>query len=363
MRIAYILTCLGIGGAERQVVALAECMAARGHTVVLLSIRTPRIHEWPTRVDIKYLNFTRSPRSILAGCWRTARFIRSFDPDLIHGHSFHGNLLARLLKFVVPGVRVISTHHNVFEGGRLRMLADRLTDALADGTTAVSEAVAERFIQGKVVTREKCRVIPNAFDLAQFACSQTVRAEMRTAMGAGEDFIWLAAGRIVPAKDFPNMLAAFQRVRSDSPQAQLWIAGEPMEDDRAASFGFSHGAEHHVHWLGLRSDMSALLDAADGFVLSSAWEGMPLAVGEAMAMEKPVVATDVGGVRELMGETNWIVRAKDAQALAGAMLTVMHASLEERQARGRAARQRIGAGFSMEARAEHWNAYYEAILK
>jgi glycosyltransferase involved in cell wall biosynthesis len=58
-----------------------------------------------------------------------------------------------------------------------------------------------------------------------------------------------------------------------------------------------------VRWLGLRRDMPALLDAADGFVLSSAWEGMPLAVGEAMAMEKSVVATDVGGVRELMGDT------------------------------------------------------------
>ena len=57
-----------------------------------------------------------------------------------------------------------------------------------------------------------------------------------------------------------------------------------------------------VRWLGLRRDMPALLDAADAFVSGSAWEGMPLAVGEAMAMAKPVVATDVGGVRELVGE-------------------------------------------------------------
>ena len=59
------------------------------------------------------------------------------------------------------------------------------------------------------------------------------------------------------------------------------------------------------------------MDASDGFVLGSAWEGMPLVVGEAMAMEKPVVATDVGGVRELVGDAGAMVAAKDPQALAG----------------------------------------------
>ena len=68
-----------------------------------------------------------------------------------------------------------------------------------------------------------------------------------------------------------------------------------------------------MRWLGLRRDMPALLDAADGFVSGSAWEGMPLAVGEAMVMEKPIVATDVGGVRELVGDAGAIVEAKDSR--------------------------------------------------
>jgi hypothetical protein len=78
-----------------------------------------------------------------------------------------------------------------------------------------------------------------------------------------------------------------------------------------------------VRWLGLRRDMPALLDAADAFVSGSAWEGMPLAVGEAMAMEKPVVATDVGGVRELVGDAGLVVPAKDSGALADAMQATM----------------------------------------
>ena len=108
--------------------------------------------------------------------------------------------------------------------------------------------------------------------------------------------------------------------------------------------------------------MPALLDAADGFVLASAWEGMPLAVGEAMAMEKPVVATDVGGVRELVGDAGIIVPAKSPESLAEAMLTTMHITDAERRRVGRAARARIAAAFSIDAKADQWEAVYRTNL-
>ncbi len=121
-------------------------------------------------------------------------------------------------------------------------------------------------------------------------------------------------------------------------------------------------SQEHVRWLGLRRDMPALLDAADGFVLASAWEGMPLVLGEAMAMEKPVVATDVGGVRELVGDAGTLVPAKDPEALAEAMLATMRQSREERARMGRAARERIVHQFSMDAAADWWEALYRKLL-
>ncbi len=93
--------------------------------------------------------------------------------------------------------------------------------------------------------------------------------------------------------------------------------------------------------------MAALLDAADGFVLGSAWEGMPLAVGEAMAMEKPVVATDVGGVRELVGDAGVLVSAKDSRALADAMIALMEMPADDRRKLGEAARVRIKQGLGV----------------
>jgi glycosyltransferase involved in cell wall biosynthesis len=118
-----------------------------------------------------------------------------------------------------------------------------------------------------------------------------------------------------------------------------------------------------VRILGLRRDLPALLDAADGFVLASAWEGMPLALGEAMAMEKPVAATDVGGVRELVEDAGMIVPAKDSNALAAAMLSIMKTSTDGRRTLGRAARARIQSQFSMDTRVDEWEALYRSMLR
>jgi glycosyltransferase involved in cell wall biosynthesis len=114
--------------------------------------------------------------------------------------------------------------------------------------------------------------------------------------------------------------------------------------------------------LGLRRDIPALLDAADAFVLASAWEGMPLAVGEAMAMGKPVVATDVGGVRDLLGDAGRLVPPRNAEALTGAMISLMRATDQDRQTLSSLARTRIEQEFSMEAKADEWERLYRTLL-
>ena len=368
MRIVYVLTSLGMGGAERQVLELASRMTERGHSVALMVLRPQLKEEWPTALDVVRLEMRRNVGSVLVGLIKGRRFLRDFKPDVVHSHSFHANFVARLLKVLVPAPAVVSTVHNVYEGGRARMLAYRLTDWLSRVTTAVSTSAEERFVRLKAVPRHKCVVLTNGIDTAEFSPNAERRRQIRAAMGmdVGEEFVWLTAGRIVPAKDFPNLLRAFGLVRAASPQAQLWIAGEAVDTQsnpvKNFVLGGSKGFMDRVRWLGLRRDMPALLDAADGFVLASAWEGMPLVVGEAMAMEKPVAATDVGGVRELAGDAGVVVPAGNSDALAEAMLGLMGKSAEERQKLGSAARSRIETQFSMDARADEWQDLYEDVL-
>ena len=191
---------------------------------------------------------------------------------------------------------------------------------------------------------------------------------MREEICAGKQdagFLWLAAGRLTPAKDYPNLLRAFAQVRAScSRQVRLFVGGEGSAAALSAlrALAAELGLDDSIRWLGLRRDLPALLDAADGFVLSSAWEGMPLALAEAMCMGKPVVATDAGGVRELVADAGTIVPAHSTEALAQAMLALMHEPLESRQALGRAARQRIEKHFSIDARANDWEALYRGMI-
>ncbi len=367
LRIAYMLTSLGIGGAERQVVALAERMAARGHSVLLIVLRERQPEQFLSSVDLVHLDMRKTPFSIFIGLVRARRLLRSFRPDLLHSHTYPANMSARLLRLTGATRAVLSTIHNVYEGRWPRILAYRFTDFLSIHTTAVSENAARRYIRLKAVPQRKCTVIPNAIDITEFEPSLERRTQTRIQLEAGNSFVWLSAGRIVPAKDFPNLLQAFAEVRTAVPQAQLWIAGEsPHEESKPlAGFGFAgkSGIMNNVRWLGVRRDMPALLDGADAFVLASAWEGMPLVIAEAMAMEKPVVATDVGGVRELVADTAQLVPSQHPAALAAAMLALMRMPAELRRSQGRTARQRIASAFNMDARADEWEAFYRSLVE
>ena len=365
MRIAYVLNTLAVGGAERQVLAIAGRMVARGHAVALLVLKPHQVDDLKTELNVFHLDIGKDGLSVFAGLRRALASLRSFQPDVIHSHNFHGNMMARLMRLFYRRAKLISTIHNVYEGGRLRMFAYRMSDGLADRTTAVSCVVKERYVRLKALAGEKCVVITNGIEAAEFAPDAGRRAAMRTEMSAGDDFVWLTVGRGTAAKDLQNLLQAFGNVCREQAEAQLWIAGEapPRKDAKFEYFvvAMPRSAREKLRRLGMRRDIPALLDAADGFVLSSAWEGVPLAVGEAMAMEKPVVATDVGGVRELVDDTGVLVPARDSVALARAMVDVMQRPEEERAALGRAARERILNHFDMDAKADEWETLYRSV--
>jgi len=340
-------------------------MQSQGHSVAILVLIPRLASEWPTRVPTTHLDVSKNPASVVSGFLRARAYLREFKPDIVHSHCFHANIFARMLRLGARPFVVISTVHNVYEGGWARMVAYRLTDGLSCGTVAVSQSAADRFIRLGAVPRRKCSVILNGIDIREFAPHGDRGARTRAEIGvaaAEEDaeFVWLAVGRLAPAKDYPNLLQAFAEVRAGRSDARLWIAGDAQLGQIAVLQQVMNEFEirDSVRWLGLRRDIPALLDAADAFVSGSAWEGMPLAVGEAMAMEKPVVATDVGGVRELIGEAGVVVAAKDSDALAGAMLATMGESREAHAASGRAARRRIVEQFSMDATAERWTELY-----
>lgn len=361
MRIAYVLTTLGIGGAEKQAIQIAESMRARGHVVVLLILLPPCEQEWETKLPVMRLNLAKNPLSLFRILGFAHNFLSMYGPDILHSHTSPANLFARLLRATGSSACVINTIHNVREGGWFRRALYRLSNRWVDRSTAVSVAVLERCVACRLLPRSKIEVLANGIDLAEFEPDSIRRARVRQQFGVEGNFIWLAVGRIDEAKDYPNLLRAFALVRERFPQSRLWIAGEQRDAThahRSQKLKRLFDNAQNVSLLGLRRDVAALLDACDGFVLSSAWEGLPLVIAEAMAMRKPIVATNVGGVKELIGEGELPVSPQDSCALAERMMQVMNEQRSSIEKRIEAGRRRIEEHFSISVKVNDWERLY-----
>jgi glycosyltransferase involved in cell wall biosynthesis len=208
-------------------------------------------------------------------------------------------------------------------------------------------------------------VIPNGVDCEKFSPDSAARTRARNELGLGTKFTWIAVGRIEAVKDYPTMLRSFSVAQLAHPEAVLLIAGDGVLRPETERLAASLGLQSSVRFLGIRNDISYLLNAADALVLSSKWEGLPLVLLEAAACGLPVVATDVGGNSEIVchGRTGFLVQADDQQTLASAMESMMDACPENRIGMGAEGRARVVASFGLDAVVSQWEELYRAAIE
>ncbi|MES2010594.1 MAG: glycosyltransferase [Pseudomonadota bacterium] len=364
MRILLLSTGLKLGGAEQQVAALARQFVALGHAVAVVSLTPGCAVDLPAQVTRLVLDMRKTPISMARALWHLRRFVREWRPEIIHAHMVHANLFARILAAVSPCPPVICTAHSAREGGRMRMLAYRLTDRWASLTTHVSPQGRLAMVEAGAVPATRITVVPNGIDTMLFRPDPLARRLARTELGVTDDTrLLLNIGRLVPEKAQTLLIDAFTQLNADPAiKARLLIAGEGPERPALEQRIRHNRLEASVMLAGARRDVAALLNAADLFVLSSDIEGMPLALGEALACGRPVVSTDAAGVEDLLGECGEIVPRGNAPALAVAMHKALAAG-QGTAAEQAARRQRIVSRFSLEAVARQWLACYASLAR
>lgn len=359
MKIIIVGTCLGVGGAEKVIVDLADEYAIRGHDVRIVSLTGPNsLKPKNSNVTLACLHMT-SFLDILPAMWRLRREIAYFDADVVHAHLFHAILMTRLLKIVARLPMLVTTVHSKRVGGAFRRLAYRYTAYLSDVSTCVSQEVASEFFNSRASGSWPLRVMYNGISVEQFKRLETARREVYEEFGLDRGSrLVVSVGRLEPAKDYPNLLSAVALLKKNGERLFVFVVGEGTLRKELEEQIVRLGLANHVRLLGVRRDVCRLLSAADVFVLSSAWEGLPMCVGEAMACECAVVATDCGGVRELVGDTGFLVPAKNSLLLAESISQALHLSHEQRRHFGRKARDRIKTNFSLDASVTQWLEIY-----
>lgn len=249
--------------------------------------------------------------------------IRRERADVFHAHQSwplscrYGIVAARMAR--VPAI--VASAQLFMEMPPLRAidLQHALLTRCVSRYVAVSQHVATRLRERFGVPGGRIRVIPNAIAMT----APPARDEhLRESLTGGTDApLVLSTARLDPQKGLQHLIAA----AADVPDAIFVIAGTGPEREALEALAHSHGVAERVRFLGHRQDVADLLAACDLFVLPSLYEGLPLAVLEAMAAGVPVVATDVGGTNEVVldGETGVLVPAADAAALAQAIRALL----------------------------------------
>ena len=352
-----------IGGAERQLMLLAKGLRGRGWrvSVVALSGTGGDAAAELAGAGIAFLSLEmRKGLADPRGWLRFHRWLKQERPGVVHAHLPHAAWMARWSRLATPVRVVVDTLHSSSTGTGVRRMGYRLSDWLSNEVTAVSHAVAAAHLAAEMAA--KITVIPNGVDMDAWRPDAAARAAVRGELAIENEFLWFAAGRLEPVKDYPTLLAAMAQLPST---ARLVIAGTGPLEEQLRGLASQLCLQSRVRFLGFEQDVRRWMQAADGFVLSSRWEGLPMALLEAAACALPAVATDVPGTREVIvhGGTGWLAAQGDPRGLAEAMTRLMHTSLDGRKTIGEQARQRAFDSFSLELALTRWEALYSDLLQ
>jgi len=300
------------------------------------------------------------------------RLARAFKPDIVHTHTAKAGFLGRQAAMAVrPRPAIVHTYHgHVLEGyfgpakARLYLELERALARVSDRLLGVSQATVDDLVRLGVAPPEKFRVLPLGLDLDPLAApDEALRAGSRGELGVGDGEVLLVfVGRIVPIKRLDRLLRAVAQARESEPRLRLAVVGDGDERPQLERQAAELGIAADVFFLGYRRELRPVFAAADVAVLSSDNEGTPVSLIEAAAAGLPAVATDVGGVREVVSEeTGIIVPRDDVASLASAMVELA-ADAPRRESCGRAARGRALGRYGAERLLGDIDALYRELV-
>jgi glycosyltransferase involved in cell wall biosynthesis len=344
----FVLVTLGeVGGAQGYVASLLPALAGE-YDVIVGAHGGAFVREAAERSGVEFVHLEQLRRPISA--WRDLRgfaelyrLLRRCRPDLLHASSSKAGVIGRLAAVAarVP-VRIFTVHGWAFSAHAgvaavIYRWADRIAGRATTATICVSQRERADGLRARTCRADRAVVIPNAVDVDSFPQAPLERAIPRL----------ISVGRLAPPKDWPTLLSALAKLDAET-FAELVIVGDGPDRERVEDELAGSSLERRARLLGERDDVPGLLSDADVFVLASRSEGLPLSVIEAMAAGLPVVASDVGGLRELVrdGETGVLVPAGDPAALADALRPLL-ADPQLRRRLGSAGRVRAKALFDL----------------
>ncbi len=359
------------GGGETYVFLLADRLPRDRYFLSVLCPSEGLLPERLRQIGICVIPF-ESPRLLsLAALVRLTRLLRQQRPDIVQSHGARVNLYAALAGRWARVPIIISTIHNSLYDypissirRSLYLLGERLTYRITDRTVCVADALAQDLTGRSHTDPGKVRVIQNGVDLDAFDPKIVDGWKARREFGLQEAAPLIGiVGRMTPQKGHLDFLTALVQIKAAIPTVKALIVGDgPLRAELV-----QYARRHHLHdcciFTGMREDIPTIIAALDVVALPSLSEGLPFVLLEAMAMGKPVVATRVNGVSEVVedGVTALLVPPRTPDMLARAVITLLH-NRELASMLGAAARRQAERCFGLKRMIQNVETLYEELL-
>jgi glycosyltransferase involved in cell wall biosynthesis len=322
MKVLFVVSGLGGGGAEEQVILLSKELVRLGHQagIYCLSRRTERLHELDGSGVEVLVDDKRGPLDP-AVLWRLRRHIRSRRPDLVHSFGYDADVYSRLAGLGAGAPVLNSERTDDQQVSRVQHLGYRLTSLLCDGVVANTRAGAEYARRLHRLGEERTDVLWNIVDLRAIDARLARSPQPAREIFAGPDLKRLCmVVSLSPVNDHPLALRVLKRLVDEDPSWRLICVGAEPPQHRGYQAKLLAecdrlGLEACVKFIGHRSDVVELIASSELLLQTSKHGGFPLVALEAMACGTPVVSTDWGEVRRLLPFAEQVVSSRDEAAL------------------------------------------------
>jgi glycosyltransferase involved in cell wall biosynthesis len=342
MNIVLAIQDLNVGGAERQVLELSTGLKTLGHNVTICCLNTRGVlAEEAMGRGIEVVCLNKKHKYDFRIIFRLVKLLKQKKADVLQTYLFGADLWGRLAGRLA-GVKVLLTSNR--SGGRhyekKEYWFDRLLWPLADGIISNTQSGRELLHHKLKIPLEKLYFVPNGYNFNKFN-NLPARNEVRRELSLSDsDYVAVITGSLKPIKNHKMLIEAAKVISKKYNNIRYLIVGKgPLEKELIALVE-NYGLKKQIIFTGQRLDIPRLLSSADMGVLTSKWEGYSNSIMEYMVAGLPVVATDVGGVRDLVSpdKTGYLVPSGDAPAMAQKIVELFNAP-EKAEEMGRAGKE------------------------
>jgi glycosyltransferase involved in cell wall biosynthesis len=361
VRIAIVNSIRVAGGGEKWVTRQAETWRERGHEPLLICQPGSGLQRLAGEVDLPVAPVTMRHDLSPAGVLGIARELRRFQPGFVLCCN------ERAFRLAVPATYLAGRPPLVYRNGLTATFKNRTLNRLlfraAQRMVVISEPLRAEMAGYGWITPERLTIIRNGIDTRLYEPNSVARERVRWEAGtASDDIVMAVLARVTEDKGQVETIDALALLADRHPTARLWIVGEgtlrPALERQAAERGLAD----RVQFLGFRSDIPAVLQAVDIVVQASHREGLGNTLLEAMAARRPIVASAVGGIVDVVvpGETGELVPPYNAKALAAALEPLV-ADPARRERYGAAGRARVEAEFRLDRETDNWERLFAEV--